>query len=43
MLAVRGLLLAILQALKSAEAKTKRALKDVAIVASINKIRKTYW
>ncbi|RDD37814.1 Nuclear export mediator factor NEMF-like protein [Trichoplax sp. H2] len=30
-------------ALKSAEAKTKRALKDVAIVASINKIRKTYW
>ncbi|XP_038077635.1 nuclear export mediator factor Nemf-like [Patiria miniata] len=31
------------KAIKSAERKTKQALKDVATVASINKTRKTYW
>ncbi|PIK48438.1 putative nuclear export mediator factor NEMF [Apostichopus japonicus] len=31
------------KAIKSAEKKTKQALKDVAIVTSINKTRKTYW
>ncbi|XP_071482999.1 ribosome quality control complex subunit NEMF-like [Diadema antillarum] len=31
------------KAIKSAEKKTKQALKDVAMVASINKSRKTYW
>ncbi|XP_041469518.1 nuclear export mediator factor NEMF-like [Lytechinus variegatus] len=31
------------KAIKSAEKKTKQALKDVATVASINKSRKTYW
>ncbi|XP_022096667.1 nuclear export mediator factor NEMF-like [Acanthaster planci] len=31
------------KAIKSAEKKTKQALKDVATVASINKTRKTYW
>ena len=31
------------KALKSAERQTKQTLKDVHIVASINKARKTYW
>jgi len=31
------------KAFKSAEKKTKQTLKDVAVAASINKTRKTYW
>ncbi|KAJ8044952.1 Nuclear export mediator factor Nemf [Holothuria leucospilota] len=31
------------KAIKSAEKKTKQALKDVAVVTKINKTRKTYW
>lgn len=31
------------QALKSAERKTKETLKEVAMAATINKTRKTYW
>jgi len=29
--------------LKMAEKKTKQTLKDMQVVASINKVRKTYW
>lgn len=29
--------------LKIAERKTKQTLKDMQVVASINKVRKTYW
>jgi len=29
--------------LKMAEKKTKQTLKDIQVVASINKVRKTYW
>lgn len=32
-----------MQALKSAERKTKETLKEVATAATINKARKTYW
>eukprot|EP00118_Oscarella_pearsei_P019202 m.202712 g.202712 ORF g.202712 m.202712 type:complete len:817 (+) comp39615_c0_seq24:917-3367(+) len=31
------------KALKAAERKTKQALKEVAVVTSIQKVRKTYW
>ena len=31
------------KALKSAEKKTKQTLKEVAVAATINKARKTYW
>jgi len=33
----------LMQALKSAERKTKQTLKDVQTTATINKARKTYW
>jgi len=32
-----------MQALKSAERKTKQTLKEVQTTATINKARKTYW
>ena len=31
------------KAMKSAERKTKETLKEVAVAATINKARKTYW